>query len=198
MLAGWPPPAAALDKAKDSSNEKAKAPYPLSVPPLESPLIFRPAEGQGARPYWLEQSAPVQEGTYHVVCSDVHSSIHECRRSLEATVEKLFFDQMSKRLGGSAARHMLGLRREEIWRRCVGNDVYHEVADTPLGPLHRMYARVTFDRQLIDKLRARWHQWKHIERLPIVALSLGGLLAVVAISWGGLRWYNRRYKSWRQ
>ncbi|GIW94603.1 MAG: hypothetical protein KatS3mg110_2644 [Pirellulaceae bacterium] len=172
------------------SHAPAAAPHPLSVPPSEALLEFHPADRGVLPPEWLEDRRGTGKRPYWVVSSDVCSSAEECRRSLQERVEELVSQELRRYFRVSPQTPVLLWPGDELWRKCVGPNVYHEVADTPLGPMHLMHARVILDPKMLDQFRTYVERGRQAMHLREVAFGAAGFYCAVALVWMGLRCYN--------
>lgn len=130
------------------------------------------------RPAWVERK-PYKEGSvyYWPVAADPRPDADQAE--LEALPEALqgaVADYISQKLRlGSLATRQVHLDPTYVRDQLVGEDVWVEPRNSPVGEFFRVHALVKFDREANTLIRETWDQ----ERLQGRIWSAGGFLAMV-------------------
>jgi hypothetical protein len=142
----------------------------LSVAPLS----------QDNRPAWVDRK-PYKEGSvyYWPVASDPRPDADQAELdALPKALNGAVADYINQKLRlGSLATRQVHLDPTYVRDQLVGEDVWIEPRNSPLGEFFRVHALVKFDREANTVIREAWSH----ERLEGRLWSAGGFLAVVLL-----------------
>lgn len=170
------------------------APHQLSVPVEDEPLRWRAADGQSARPWWLDRQPRSPDGggeDWVLLRTDPCDDQAACDRALDEKIHAAFQQLVVRWTGRPEATWFIKKSVADLRQKYVDKDVYHEVADSPVGQLHVKYARMHLPTQLKDEVHGQWSrvvQALRLLRTGAVAFVVIGALAVLRC-W--LRWDSR-------
>ena len=140
----------------------------LSVAPL--PDVNRPA--------WVERK-PYKEGSvyYWPVAADPRPDADQAEfEALPEALQAAVADYINQKMRlGSLATRQVHLDPTYVRDQLVGEDIWIEPRNSPLGEFFRVHALVKFDREANSIIRETWDQ----ERLQKRIWSAGGILAMV-------------------
>jgi hypothetical protein len=142
----------------------------LSVAPLS----------QDNRPAWVDRK-PYKEGSvyYWPVASDPRPDADQAELdALPAALSGAVADYINQKLRlGSLATRQVQLDPTYVRDQLVGEDIWIEPRNSPVGEFFRVHALVKFDREANTVIREAWSR----ERLEGRLWSAGGFLAVVLL-----------------
>jgi hypothetical protein len=197
-----PAPAAHEEKADDGDEPADGRPAPKAelAGDLDLALLGSPAQDVViplGRPEWVE-AEPVLVGEVATwpVASGVHVLKQDCRRALDEALQSATAEYVDWLLGRERASAWVDFTAQYIRTRLVRpENVYHEVIQTSVGPVHQTHALLEFGeafRHELDELRAT-------SRLLQVGLAAALVLGVVAALYSYFRldtatrgYYTRR------
>jgi hypothetical protein len=156
------------DVRSDSSAEEESPGEPAIIPP--------------GRPYWVD-GEPVREGRLHrtAVASGPHLRMLECRRALDRALRDAtdeYIDWHLRRPNASTwVRYDVQYIKTNLLRP---DNVYHELLQPSVGPMHQLHALLEFDEGFRQELDGRWEDFRATSRLLQIGLGSGLILAFVA------------------
>ncbi len=144
-----------------------------------APLVLPVGMGSGPRPDWVGRDARRVDGAYEMTASvGPYATRLECERALPAELDAVVADYVERYLGG-AFRDRVRLPLDYLRDRVIAEE-WEEVRQTSVGPMLQLHVLLSFDSQVNTRLKAIRDQMIVGERLRVLALSIGSVLAAVA------------------
>jgi hypothetical protein len=169
------PKAQAADEPAEEAATSPEEPEESNVGELSvAPL------SQDNRPAWVDRK-PYKEGSvyYWPVASDPRPDADQAELdALPKALSGAVADYINQKLRlGSLATRQVQLDPTYVRDQLVGEDIWIEPRNSPLGEFFRVHALVKFDREANTVIREAWSH----ERLEGRLWSAGGFLAVVLL-----------------
>jgi hypothetical protein len=160
------------------------------------------AEVSPQPPDWVNAAPKMQDGRYMTsVQVGPFTTRLECDRELPRALQGAVSEYAELSLGPEAAAVRLP---DDVLQKLV-SDLWAEVRPMEIGggsqDMVSLHAQVVFDAPMQGRIKAEAQRLQ--ERLLIgrrvqgAALVFGGVLGLLALAWGGLRWATRRTEAKR-
>jgi hypothetical protein len=187
-------PAAAADEA-DTTNESDPDPEDdaaVSVIDALEQKAKEPPERE-TLPDWVTQPPrPQGDRTQLLVHSDYHATERDCWKALDDELRSATVEYIADYLQDDRAPLLLQYSLDEIKSRLVmPGHLHHEVREFSFGLMHQTHALLEFSPEFRRELDQRWREIQHATRVLTVGGSTVGVLVLMALMLGGLRWSQR-------
>jgi hypothetical protein len=174
-------------------------------PEAEPVVAAQPAEDlaeesseREALPDWVTRP-PLPQGdrTPLLVHSDYHVTERESWRALDEALRSATAEYVADYLQDDRAPLLLRYSLDEIKSRLVKPDyLHHEVREFSFGLMHQTHALLEFSPEFRRELDQRWKEVQHATRVLTVGGSTVGVLVLMTLVLGGLRWSQRSERRW--
>jgi hypothetical protein len=152
-------------------------------------------------PDWVSQPSQMLGDTYQTtIVVGPYTSWQECEDDLPAELQKALNRYVEMHLGQPAGVHPVALPYE-FYRDQVVKGKWEEISPSSVGPMNRLYVLLQFDRKVKDRVLDEYRRNVVAGRLWIAGGCLAGVLWLLAVMYGYLRFdlktgglYRRRLR----
>ncbi len=165
---------------------------PVAEAPAKPVKIGR-AEAPPRPPDWVNAKAKMEDNCYTMsVLVGPFTTPLECEHVLPSAVQGAVTEYAELLLGHEAAAVRLP---DDVLLQLV-RDRWTEERPMEIGDgsheMYSMHALVVFDVPMQQRIKAETQRFETDRRVAGAAVVCGGLLGVLALAWGGLKWATRR------
>jgi hypothetical protein len=152
-------------------------------------------------PDWVSQPSQMLGDTYQTtIVVGPFTTWQECEDDLPAELQKALNRYVETCLGQPAGAHPVRLPYE-FFRDQVVKGKWEEIGPSSVGPMARLYVLLQFDRKVKDRILDEYRRNVVVGRLWITGGGLAGVLWLLAVMYGYLRFdlktgglYRRRLR----